>query len=64
MSMKSNGLRHIRSSPCHPFSNGTAEWVVQTLKKALVAGHRTAVPLEQATAMFVLCYCTTPHATT
>ena len=33
--MKKNGIRHIRSSPYHPSSNGLAERVVQCFKKGM-----------------------------
>ena len=62
--LTNNGIRHIKTSPYHPASNGAAERVVQTVKKALRAGLREDVPLEQALATFLLQYRNTPHATT
>ena len=59
-----NGINHIRSSPYHPSTNGAAERVVQTVKKALKAGCREGLTLEHILATFLLQYCTTPHATT
>ena len=35
--MKENGVRHIRSAPYHPASNGQVERLVQTYKQALKA---------------------------
>ena len=59
-----NGIRHIRSSPYHPASNGAAERVVQTVKRALTAGEKDGLSMEQALAAFLLRYRNTPHATT
>ena len=36
--MKRNGIKHIRSAPYHPSTNGTAERFVQTFKKAMNEG--------------------------
>ena len=38
--MAANGVKHIRSSPYHPATNGAAERLVQTMKKALKASHQ------------------------
>ena len=62
--LRVNGVKHIRSSPYHPASNGAAEWLVQTVKQALEAGRVDGVPLEQTLATFLLRYRATPHATT
>ena len=62
--MAENGVKHIRSAPYHPASNGAAEQLVQTVKQALRAGHQSGVPLEQSLASFLLRYRSTPHATT
>ena len=62
--LRVNGVKHIRSSPYHPASNGAAERLVQTVKQALEAGRVDGVPLEQTLATFLLCYRATPHATT
>ena len=59
-----NGIRHIRSSPYHPASNGAAERVVQTVKRALTAGEKDGLSMEQALAVFLLRYRNTPPATT
>ena len=34
---KKNGVKHIRCSPYHPASNGLAERLVQTFKRAMKA---------------------------
>ena len=62
--MVANGVKHIRSSPYHPATNGAAEHLVQTMKKALKASHRDGLPLEQSLASFLMRYRSTPHATT
>ena len=59
-----NGIKHIRCSPFHPASNGAAERVVQTIKKALRTAHLAGDSMEHALATFLLRYRTTPHATT
>ena len=61
---RNNGIRHIRSSPYHPASNGAAERVVQTVKRALIAGEKEGLSMEKALATFLLRYRNTPHATT
>ena len=34
---KLNGIKHIKSAPCHPSTNGAVERLVQTFKKAMKA---------------------------
>jgi len=62
--LATNGLKHIRSAPYHPSTNGAVERLVQTVKHALKSGHQQGVPLEQTLATFLLQYRTPPHATT
>ena len=59
-----NGVNHIRSSPYHPSSNGTAERLVQTVKQALRSSCRDGLSFERALASFLLRYHCAPHATT
>ena len=59
--MAANGIKHIKSLPYHPASNGAAEKMVQTLKLALKADHKKGVPLEKSLANFLLQYRITPH---
>ena len=66
--MSANGIKHNWSSQYHPSSNVAAEQLVQTLKRALRAGH---APFWHATVTVSVCfstpifqYSTTPHATT
>lgn len=62
--MKANGIRHIRSAPYHPASNGLAERLVQSFKQAMKAGRSGGRLLSHRLANFLLSYRTTPHATT
>ena len=62
--MLANGIKHTRTAPYHPSSNGAAERAVQTVKRALQAAHRTGSSLEQSLAAFLLQYRTTPQSTT
>ena len=62
--LKMNSVKHLKSSPYHPASNGAAELFVQVVKKALRAGMSDGFSLEQSLSRFLLQYCCTPHATT
>ena len=62
--MTANGIKHIRSSLYHPASNGAMERMVQTLKLALKANHKSGVSLKQSLANFLLHYRITPHIIT
>jgi len=59
--MKSNGIKHICSSPYQPATNG---WFVQTFKRALVTSEGSGRPVHHHLASFLLTYRNTPHATT
>ncbi|XP_056138833.1 uncharacterized protein K02A2.6-like [Lampris incognitus] len=61
--LKANGVKHIRSAPYHPATNGLAERFVQTFKHALKSS-RGATPVQQRLDTFLLTYRNTPHATT
>lgn len=60
--LQKNGIRHIRTAPYHPASNGQAERAVQTLKRSLAK--QKNYPIEDRVARFLLSYRVTPHATT
>ena len=57
-----NGVKHIRSSPYHPSTNGLAEHFVHTLKQAM---KRSNLPDPHQKLMnFLLSYRSIPHSTT
>ena len=60
--MISNGIRHIKSAPYHPSTNGLADRAIQTLKGNLKKS-KTG-PLETRISRFLFKYRTTPHTTT
>ena len=62
--LKSNRVKHIRSAPYHPSSNGLAERFVRTFKTALRAAEYTRLTFHQQLMNFLLSYRTTPHTTT
>ena len=62
--MKVNGIRHIRSAPYRPASNGEVERLIQSFKQAMKAGRSGGKALSHRLANFLLTYRTTPHATT
>ena len=59
--MSRNGIKHIKTAPYHPSSNGQAERAVQTVKAGL---RKMKGPLETRVARFLLKYRATPQATT
>ena len=62
--IRSNGVKHIRSAPYHPSSNGAVERFIQAfIKKAIRAGGQEAT-FHQRLMNFLLVYQTTPHTTT
>ena len=59
--MKMNGIKHIRSSPYHPSSNGAAERFVQ---KAMKASQHSSLSFSYHLSNFLFTYRCTQHATT
>ena len=62
--LKANHVKHIRSAPYHPSSNGAAERFVRTFKQALRTGNHPELTFHQQLMTFLLSYRSTPHATT
>ena len=60
--LRQNGVRHTRSAPYHPATNGAAERMVQVLKKGLKLASRLNV--DHQLANLLLSYRSTPHSTT
>ena len=52
--MKANGIKHIRSAPGHPATNGEAERFVQTFKRALKTGKKDGGSLQARLSRFCL----------
>ena len=60
--MKANGVKHVRTPPYHPASNGVVERAVQTMKdglKKLKCGS-----IETKLSRFLFAYRVTPHSST
>ena len=62
--MERNGIKHIRSAPYHPSSNGLAERFVQTFKRAMKASEGKGKTLNQRLSQFLFIYRASPQATT
>ena len=58
------GIRHIKSAPYHPASNGLANRFIQSLKQSLKASLNDGRSLIQRISSYLLTYRTTAHATT
>ena len=59
-----NGIKHVRTSPYHPSSNGLAECFVQSFTVAMKKSDKDGLSLSHRLATFLLIYRTIPHATT
>lgn len=61
---KANGVKHIKSAPYHPSTNGAVERLVQTFKKSMKASQNDGRSHSQRLASFLLSYRSTTHSTT
>ena len=62
--MRNNCIKHIKSAPYHPATNGIAKRFVQTFKQALRAALAEKKSISWKLANFLLAYRSTPHALT
>ena len=62
--MKKNGIKHFKSAPHHPATNGLAERFVQTFKKSIKAMDKDDIPLQHKVDNFLFVYRNSVHATT
>jgi len=59
---RNNGIKHIKSSPHHPSTNGLAERMVQSFKEGMK--RQRSGSIETRMARFLFAYRNTPHSTT
>ena len=62
--LRACGVKHIRSAPYHPATNGLAERFVQTVKQSLKASQSSGLTLSRRLCEFLLMYRSSVHATT
>ena len=62
--LRNNGIKHFKSAPYHPSTNGAVERLVQTFKSSLKKGKSEGHSSQYTLSNFLLFYRATPHATT
>lgn len=62
--LEANGVKHIKSAPYNPASNGQAERLVQTFKQSLEKQKDCGYPVQQCIDRFLFSYRNTPSTTT
>jgi transposase InsO family protein len=62
--VRQHGIKHYRSAPYHPATNGAVERFVKTFKQAMKVGKLEGKSLQEALKEFLLQYRTTPHTVT
>ena len=62
--MRRNGIKHTRSAPYHPASNGQAERLISSFKQSMKAMKWEAGDVNKKMANFLLTYRQTPHSST
>lgn len=62
--LSKNGVKHYRSAPYHPATNGAVERLVKSFKQAMKIGQREGENSQETLVKFLMKYRSTPHAVT